>query len=307
MKRVLAALALAATVFGATTGPATADERPYQDGLISSASGGGLVTDNGELNWQIPAGAHDANIRARFILRTNFDLLSPPANTIWVEQPFTLELYDLDSGLLIALDRPSTLYVHYNPSDLGGRSESTLRIARLYDRWVNLASTVDTADHVVIAQTLYSGDYGLLADDVAPAPPAPAPAPAPVPVPAPAPAPAPAQPASPTLPETGGTNSVISGRVFYDKNGNGIFDDGDFPVGGAGLLINFDSRTAFTRTGPDGGYSFGSLGDGSYAVNLVVGPEWAYTTPNEVGDVRVTGQLGSVGIADFGIWLKLPQ
>ena len=38
-----------------------------------------------------------------------------------------------------------------------------------------------------------------------------------------------------------------------------------------------------------------------------MGPEWAFTTPNVVAGIQVTGQPDPRGSADFGMWYKLPQ
>lgn len=84
-------------------------------------------------------------------------------------------------------------------------------------------------------------------------------------------------------------------------------DDDDFPVAGAGVLITSGYWSSFNRTGLDGRYSFSGLGNGYYAVNLVVGPEWAFTTPFAVTGIAVSGQPGSNGTADFGMWYKLSQ
>lgn len=309
MKRLLAVLALMVASLCATA-TLIAAAPAYQDGWIP-ITGGGMIGGNGDINYQIQPDSYTSTIRARYTPNRTGDLPGAPDGTIWVGQAFTLGLYDWDTGIYIGLSKPATLSVYYKPEALGGRSESTLRVVRLYDRWEALPSTVDTVNHVVTVHTPYGGDYGLLADNVAPTPaPAPAPAPAPVPVaapPAPTAAPAPAAAAPPPPPAPAGSlGTEISGRVFYDKDGNGLFDGDDFPVGGAGLLASSGSWTAFTRTAPNGNYSFPGLGSGSYNVYLVVGPEWAYTTPNEVTGVAATGQAGSVQIVDFGIWYKLP-
>ena len=102
-------------------------------------------------------------------------------------------------------------------------------------------------------------------------------------------------------------NSGITGRVFYDRNGNGVMDGDDFPIAGAGLKISSGTWSAFTRTDDNGNCAFWDLRERAYTVELVVGPEWAFTTPNVVTGTQVTGQAGSKGSADFGMWYKLPQ
>jgi len=305
MKKTLAVIALVAAVLGSAAGIAFADQTS-QETLATTYSGGGIMSNNGQLDWSVPPGAYSVTIKMLYLPNSADNFPNPPANTLWVDQPFTIQMFDFDTGAMISADKPTTLTIHYIPSDLGGRSESTLRVVTLNGtQWVDMPSTVDTVYHVVIAQTPYSGSYGLIANDVgfplAP-PPAPTATPAPVPAPAPTAAPAPAPAPAPAAP----SGSVISGKVFYDKNGNGVMDDGDFPIGGAGLLLTSGNSVAFTRTAPDGTYSLGGLGNGSYTVNLIVGSEWAFTTPFAVSGVTVTGQPDSKGAADFGMWYKLP-
>ena len=306
MKKVLAAAALAATILGLAVGVALADQ-PFQQTLAFTYSGGGIMSDNGQVDWSIPAGAYSATIKMLYQPNSASNFPDPPANTIWVDQPFTIQMFHFDTGDIISTTKPTTLTFHYRPADLGGRSESTLRAVSFNgSTWSDLPSSVDTVNRVVIVQTSYSGVYGLIANNVgfplAP-PPAPTAAPAPAPAPAPTAAPAPAPAPAPT-PAPG--SSVISGKVFYDKNGNGVMDDGDFPIGGAGLLLTSGGTVKFTRTGPDGTYSFSGLAGGTYTVNLIVGSEWAFTTPFAISGINVNGQAGSNGTADFGMWCKLP-
>lgn len=193
MRRALAVLTMAAAILAATSTVSLAD-LPHQDAKVLQAAGGGINSDNGVVNWYVPPYASsfgDLKIRYTQVTMADFPLLS--SNSVWAAQPFSLEIRVYDTGALITLDKPSTLTVHYNPSGLGGRSESTLRVvmrATNAATWVDLPSTVDTTNHVVVAQVTDSGDYGLFASN-APAAGAPTPV-APV-SPAPAPAPAPAR------------------------------------------------------------------------------------------------------------------
>ena len=188
------------------------------------------------------------------------------------------------------------LTVKYNPADLGGRSKSTLRLARFdggRTQWFSIPSTVDTIHHTVSGQNNEAGDYALIVDNAAPEPVAVPPLPR-------LPAPAPVQV------ETVPMSSGVTGKVYYDKNGDGVMDGDDFPIGGAGLKISSGSWSALTTTDVGGNYAFWSLRDSAYDVEVLVGSEWAFTTPSIVGAVRVTGQAGSVGNANFGMWYKLP-
>ena len=290
----MALVALVAAILGLTAGVAFGDTNE-QDGFATQANGGGMITNDGLLDWGVPAQASPYNLGLRYIPDTITTFVPP--NGIWIGNPFTLRVWNHDSGALVTTDKPMTLNIHYNDGELGGRSPATLRVVRLVNvQWVDLPSSIDTANQTVTAQINESGDYGLLSGNVPPGAPAPAPAPAPTAAPAPAPAPAPAAAAG----------SVISGKVFYDKNGNGVMDDGDFPIGGAGVLATSGNSFTFTRTGPDGSYSLSGLGSGTYDVNVVVGAEWAFTTPFEVSGIAVTGQPDSKGTVNFGMWYKLP-
>jgi hypothetical protein len=294
MKRVLAVVAAVAAILGLTTGIVIGDTLT-QDGTASQASGGGMITNNGQLEWGVPAGAASFNLGLRYI-EDNITSFVPP-NGVWVGNPFTLRVWDLDTGVLVTTNQPMTLHVHYGSDQLAGRDPSTLHLVRLVNvQWVDLPATVDPVNQVVTVQINASGDFGLLSEN-APAASAPAPAPAALAPAAPAPAPAPVAP----------TSSAISGQVFFDKDGNGVMDDGDFPVGGAGVFIASGNWSAFARTGPDGRYSFQGLGNGSYTVYLIVGPEWAFTTPFTVPGISVTGQQGSNGSANFGLWYRVTQ
>ena len=312
MKKLLVAVAIVAALLTVASSAVLARDTDYQDGGATVNSGGQLITDDGQLVFAIPANAFDVayfntstnddgdsvstptdNIRVRYLPTGANNLPAKPDNTIWVGTPFSLQLMYWDSMAFLSLKTPATMIIHYRPEDLGGRSESSLRIVRWFDRWVPLASTVDTVNHTVTVQTPWGGEYGLVVDNVA------APAPA---APAPAPAPAAAPPAAPAVP----MNSGITGKVFYDKNGNGAVDGDDFAIAGAKLRISSGSWSAETTSAADGSYAFWVLRESSYTVEVIVGPEWAYTTPNVVTGIAVNGQADSRGTANFGLWYRLP-
>jgi hypothetical protein len=290
MKRVLAVVAALAAVLGLTTGVAFGDNLD-QDGFASQAYGGGMLSNNGQLDWGVPAQAYSNNLRLRYV--EDYTTSFTPPNGIWIRNPFTLRVMDLDNGALVTTLKPMTLTVHYDDADLGGRDPSTLRVVRLVDvAWVDLPSTVDTNNHVVMAQINQSADYGLLSGYATPGA-----------VQAPSAAPAQAGAAVPDVPMSSG----VTGMVFFDRNGNGIFDGGDFPIAKAGLKISSGTWSAFTTTDGNGAYAFWSLRESAYTVELVVGPEWAFTTPNVVSGIVVTGQADSRGTANFGMWYSAPQ
>ncbi|HEY0004105.1 MAG TPA: hypothetical protein VGB17_04775 [Pyrinomonadaceae bacterium] len=61
------------------------------------------------------------------------------------------------------------------------------------------------------------------------------------------------------------TRQVIVGRVFFDANGNGKFDDGDKPMPGVRLYL---SSGQSVMTDSEGLYNFPSLGDGPQVLSL---------------------------------------
>lgn len=297
MRKVLAVILCAVAVSAVTIGIAVADNA-FQDAFVPAGGSGGMVSDNGQIELAVAPNTYSGPMNIRYTPNTMNSVPPPPDNTIWVGSPFNLQIYDTDQGKLIATDLPMTLTVHYSPAELGGRYESSLRLVRLYDVWSSLPSTLDTTRHVMTSQITYSGDYGLIVSNVN----APAPTPAPAPALAPAPAPAPAPTAAPTLPPppAPAASSVIAGKVFFDQNGNGVMDGSDFPIDGAGVIATSGSWYSFVRTRGDGSFSYSGLAGASYTVNVVVGPEWAYTTPVSVG-MTLTGQPDSTGTANFGL------
>jgi hypothetical protein len=312
VKHLLGLVAIAVSCLVATSGTAVAD-RLYQDTIISSANGGGLVSDNGNVQWYLPAGAYGTDLKVRYTQKTmaHFPGNSATYSTyILAAQPFNLDIMVLDGGESVNVNKPAIMTIGYNPAELGGRSESTLRIAKFdgaYEQWFGFPSSVDTVHHLVTAETSEPGDYGLIVDNAAPVSAAPTAAPsAPTAPQEPVPASSVALAPNPAPVETVPMSSGITGRVFYDKNGNGVMDGDDFPIAGAGLKISSGTWSALTTAGPDGRYAFWDLRESNYNVQLVVGPEWAFTTPNVASGIKVTGQPDSRGTADFGMWYRLP-
>ncbi len=294
MKRLLAIVGLLVAVIGVSGGIATA-ERTYQEAVVSHVTGGGIIADDGRMQWYVPpeSYAYDLKIKYTPKTRAHFPGQSWTYSTlILAADPFTLDINVLDGGEGVDIDKPMTLTLKYNPLDLGGRSEAGLHVAKYdgsRDMWFPLDSTVDTVHHLVTAQNNEAGDYGLIVDNVAPTPtPAPEPTAAPLPTAVP----------TPSIPMSSG----IAGKVFYDRDGNGIMDGEDFPIGGATLRISSGSWSATTTSSADGSYAFWSLRESAYLVEILVGSEWAFTSPNVVSDIRVSGQADSKGTADFGMW-----
>jgi hypothetical protein len=304
MRRVLAVIVVAAVLACFTTTAAFGDDTSSQ-GYASLQNGGGLVARDGALEVAVPpAAAPPFDIQLFYQFEDETYIPATLTNAMFVSHPFDLRVSPTFGGSqLITTDKPLTITIHYSDSQIAGVDPASLRFVAWVDTvWVPIPSSVNQAAKTVTTQIHGSGTFGLVGGG-SPTP-APAPAPAPVPPAAPAPAPAPvSQAPSPSEP----MNSTISGRVFYDKNGNGLMDDGDFPVGGAGLLISSGAWSAFTRSAADGSYYFASLRQSSYTVDLVVGPEWAFTTPRSVLGIAVGGQPDtSRSDINFGMWYKVP-
>ncbi|MGI5835124.1 MAG: SdrD B-like domain-containing protein [Chloroflexota bacterium] len=100
--------------------------------------------------------------------------------------------------------------------------------------------------------------------------------------------------------------SVISGLLYYDRDGDGEYGGDDFPIANGGVKIESGECHDSTTTGSDGRYAFNGLGEGSYSLLLEVGSEWAYTTPNKIDGIALTGQADSRRTdLDFGMWYRL--
>lgn len=98
--------------------------------------------------------------------------------------------------------------------------------------------------------------------------------------------------------------SRLSGFVYFDRNDNGVFDEGEAPIGGVTITLDGSDdfgeavgRTAATRA--DGSYAFEDLAPGSYTV--------AQTQPDQVLDGRDT--IGSQGgdVADDSFTITLAE
>jgi SdrD B-like protein len=91
--------------------------------------------------------------------------------------------------------------------------------------------------------------------------------------------------------------ATISGHKFDDSNVNGVWDEGESPLGEWGIqLSNGETRT----TAADGSYSFSVL-PGTYTVGETLQSGWRQTTPGGLGTREFTVVSGQVVEgADFG-------
>ncbi len=293
MKRVLAVVGVMVAVLGLTAGVAMAEstDEGFEIGGSTNAIGGLFFSSDGRLEYRVPADAYLFADRVKIKYgKPGLSNLAPlPSAVIPVGDPFHLEMREWDDNIQLSYRKPASIIVHYKPEELGGRPESWLRLIRYFDSWVEMPTTLDTVNHTITTQVPYGGDYVLVAYNSEP--PAPPPAPAGSGRAAAAPAPAP-------------TGSSVSGRIFWDKNGDGAFNGDDRPVGTAAIRIGNDNFNALTSTNPDGTYSFTGLPAGTYTLNLVVGAEWDFTTPSEVAGISLTGQPDSSPIVNFGMTYK---
>ncbi len=206
MRRTVLVLTLLAVFLsiGATTAVA-AD--PTQFVVVVVSTGAYVTSSNGAVTLSVPPYALSANFQLRFAPNPGSYFPNRPANAILLPNAFDLEFW-IGGDEIYYLTNPITAVVKYNPSDLGGRSEATLKMLRLQDdgvTWEEVPSRVDTTTHTVTAQLTQPGSYAVSASNVMPtAVPAPTPAPTPVPaptaVPTPAPAPVPPAPAPAAAP-----------------------------------------------------------------------------------------------------------
>lgn len=80
----------------------------------------------------------------------------------------------------------------------------------------------------------------------------------------------------------GSSGGSISGLVYEDQNGNGIFDGGD--TGQSGWVVTLSGTSSGSITTPGGGaYAFGSLTDGIYTVCAALQTNWSRTAPGGGG------------------------
>lgn len=301
MKKFFAVAAAAVAALALTAGVAMADQFSDQDkgfeiGGSTQNEGGLFRSTDGRFDYHVPGDAYwfADRVKIKFTYPGESNLPPRPDNSIWVGAPFHFEMREWDTNTQLSYRLPATIILHYKPEELGGRPESSLRIVRLFDNWQVVPATIDTTNHTLTTQAQYGGDWGLVVYNSDP--------PA-MPTPPPSPQEVAAQQAAAAA-QQNPTGSTVTGKFFYDKNGNGVFDGDDTPVDTVGVRISSDSFDAITSTGPDGTYSFSSLGAGTYAIFPVVGAQWDFTTPNPVGGITLTGKSDSNGTANFGLTYK---
>jgi hypothetical protein len=251
-----------------------ADGETNTDRLFIPARGGGVLhTSDGRVTATVSPGtrASDSVLTYERFDDTEF---APRPGYVYVGSPFVLRMGYPDGFPITTFARPITITYNYGVMDMTGLDESSLTLV-YFDatNWIDMPSGLDREARTITAPDSRLWLTALLARPIPPVP----------------------------------TASTISGRVYYDRNGNGVFDGDDFPISTAGVRIASGDWSAFTTSAADGSYSFPGLTEGTYTVSLVVGPEWAFTTPSTVAGVGVTGQPeSSRSDVDFGMWFRLP-
>lgn len=87
-------------------------------------------------------------------------------------------------------------------------------------------------------------------------------------------------------PEFVAATASVSGRAYWDANGDGVFDIGDYTLPGVTVtLVSNGTVVAQTTTDSEGNYSFGNLAAGVYTISE--------TQPDNY--VQGTNNLGSLG------------
>jgi subtilase family serine protease len=110
------------------------------------------------------------------------------------------------------------------------------------------------------------------------------------------------------VPALVGTES-ISGAVFQDNNGDGVFDSGDLPLAGQTVYLDtnnngvLDAGEPSTVTGANGNYLFSNVPIGSYVVRQVVPVGEVQLQPGPgvtpAGGIAVAGTAGTIAGENF--------
>ena len=90
--------------------------------------------------------------------------------------------------------------------------------------------------------------------------------------------------------------AAIKGKVWEDKNCNGVKNPGEKGI--AGVLLTLSPGGATTYTDNGGAYNFTSLGSGTYTVTETDPAGYCSTTPNSMTVIIAKGK--DVSGVDFG-------
>jgi hypothetical protein len=110
------------------------------------------------------------------------------------------------------------------------------------------------------------------------------------------------------VPALVGTES-ISGTVFQDNNGDGVFDSGDLPLAGQTIYLDtnnngvLDAGEPSTVTSANGNYLFSNVPIGSYVIRQVVPAGEVQLQPGAgitpAGGIAVAGTAGTIAGENF--------
>lgn len=90
------------------------------------------------------------------------------------------------------------------------------------------------------------------------------------------------------------TYAYVSGTVWQDENGDGIYNGSESPLSGWQLYVDannngqYDVGEMTTFTGSDGSYSFTLLAPGTFRIAQVLPEDWEQTNPGGSGSYYVT-------------------
>jgi hypothetical protein len=147
-----------ATVTASADGKSASTSVVVEDGGLIAPSGSIINSVGGVVQLAVPAAAVVSTSRLLIHQATQF-----PANSRLVRATaFELKVTPSNSGF----SQPATLTIRYDPADLGGKSESRLRIFELSgSEWREAdKSSVNTTTHTVSAPVTELGVYGIFVE-----------------------------------------------------------------------------------------------------------------------------------------------
>src|SRR5512133_2197261 len=115
MKRTKLALTLVAVLLGVCSSIAMAADDTLTV-RVYAGLGAYLDSNNGVVHIEMPPNAAGDNFSLRYLQRTPADFSVPPADSILLPNPFTLEFIN-GSEDLSTLKAPGNMVVKYNPPD----------------------------------------------------------------------------------------------------------------------------------------------------------------------------------------------
>jgi hypothetical protein len=97
---------------------------------------------------------------------------------------------------------------------------------------------------------------------------------------------------------------TVRASVFFDRNGNGVQDTGEGPLGGFAVeLVNANTGAVLARAASDGNgqVAFGGVGPGRFLVREVTPEGWTTSSPNPVLITPTSGVDTGVAFGNFRV------